>query len=217
VVSGQFAPNAPQSARFLSPGGLRSACDPPKPCPGFLESTVSPLRYVLHHFTNSTAAELCVTAQMRIGCPNPLPSAFGVAAYAGEFLSNQPCANYLGDDGAFGAVPPPFSFRVPPRTNFLIVVTALTGEPVCENYTLELFGLPCPPPRLDIAKDTTPEKVRLQWSSAYPDYRLQSVNALAGAGALPFAPVPSAPVLLNGKYTHSNEIAAPRQFFRLAK
>jgi hypothetical protein len=169
----------------------------------------------MHHFTNHSAAELCVTAQMRIGCPNPLPSAFGVAAYAGEFLTNQPCANYLGDDGAFGAVPPPFSFRVPPRTNFLIVVTAFTGEPVCDNYTLELFGLPCPPPRLDIAKDTMPDKVLLQWSSAYPGYQLQSVNLLNGPGPHAFGNVASAPVLVDGKFAVTNTIAAPRQFFRL--
>jgi hypothetical protein len=154
---------------------------------------------------------------MRIGCPNPLPSAFGVAAYVGTFLTNEPCSNYLGDDGAYGAVPPPFSFRVPPRTNFLIVVTAFTGEPVCDNYTLELFGLPCPPPRLDIAKDTMPDKVLMQWSSAYPDYRLQSANTLNAPSPTAFSNVTATPTLLGGKFIHTNSTAARREFFRLAK
>ncbi len=215
VVSGQFPTNAPQSARYIAAGALRSACDPPKPCPGFQESITFPLRYVVQHFTNSSASELCVTAQMRIGCPNPLPSAFGVAAYVGGFFTNEPCANYLGDDGAYGAVPPPFSFRVPPLTNFVLVVTARTGDPVCEDYTLELFGLPCPPPALHIARDSAPDKAVLQWSSAYPDFRLQSVNSLNGAGPHPFTNVLTPPVLIGGKFIHSNAVAEPRQLFRL--
>lgn len=41
---------------------------------------------------------------------------FGTNDYYG------PCVKYLGDTGADGAQP--FSFRVPPTTNFLILVSA---------------------------------------------------------------------------------------------
>jgi len=217
VVSGQFTTNALQSARRLPGNGLRSVCDPPRPCPGFEEFPNSPVWHVPHHFTNSTAAELCVTAQMRIGCSNSIPGAFGAAAYLGEFLIDQPCSNYLGDNGAYDPIPAPFSFRVPPLTSFVIVVTARTTEPVCENYTLELFGLPCPPPTLHIAKDATPNQVRLDWSSAYPDYRLQSVNTLDGPGPHSFGNVSAPPVLVGGKFAVTNAATDPRQFFRLAK
>ena len=53
------------------------------------------------------------------------------------------------------------------------------------------------------------------WSTAYPDYRLQSVNSFDGPGPDGFAPVPSAPVLLNRKFSLTNPLAVPRQFFRL--
>ncbi len=211
VVNGQFTSNAPQSARRLPAGGLRSVCDLPKPCPGFEEFTNSPVRHVLHYFTNRTAAELCVTAQMRIGCSNPPAHTFSAAAYAGEFFIDQPCANYLGDDGAYGAFPPPFSFRVPPLATFVIVATARTPDPVCDNYTLELFGLPCPPPALSIAKDS--DKVLLQWSSAYPDFHLQSANAIDSV----FSNVLAPRVLAAGKFGVTNAISGPREFFRLLK
>jgi len=219
VVSGRFTTNAVETVRRLTATALPSVCDPIKPCPGFDEFPTEPVSHVLHHFTNSTTTELCVTAQLRPDCPNPIAGAYGVAAYAGEFLTDQPCSFYLGDDGAAEALPPPFSFRVPPQTNFVLVVTARISitNLACDTYTLELFGVPCPPPRLDIARDTTPDKVLLQWSSAYPDFHLQSVNSLESNVPFGFNNVIVPPVLINGKFTHSNIVVEPRQFFRLAK
>jgi autotransporter-associated beta strand protein len=215
VVSGQFDTNALESVRRLTATGLPSVCDPPKSCPGFDEFADAPVRHVLHHLTNSTAAELCVTAQLRLGCPSPFAGAFGVAAYVGEFRINQPCSNYLGDDGAAEVVPPPFSFRIPPGTNFLLVVTARDTNFLCATYALELFGLPCPPPTLRIATDAAPGKVIATWSSAYPDYRLQSANSLANPGPSSFGDVPTPPVLTGGKFAVTNSVIVPRQFFRL--
>jgi hypothetical protein len=156
-VSGQFDTDALETTRRLIATGLPSICDPPKLCPGFEELINAPVRHVLHSFTNNTAAELCMTARLRIICPLPA-NALGVAAYADEFRINQPCANYLGDDGATGPPFPSFSFRVPPQTNFLLVVTARTTNLTCGTYTLELFGLPCPPPALHLAASAAPAK-----------------------------------------------------------
>jgi hypothetical protein len=138
-----------------------------------------------------------------------------VAAYLGTFDPGSVCANYLGDPGGDSTVP--FSFRVPARTNVVLAVTLRVGDIGCDNYTLELFGLPCPPPRLDLARDATPGKVRVSWSSAYPDYRLQSVNALDGSGPFGFGNVATPPSLVNGKFAVTNGITPPRQFFRLTK
>jgi len=60
-------------------------------------------------------------------------NALGVAAYVEEFLVDEPCSNYLGDDGAAGSSYPPYSFRVPSVTNFLVVVTAHTTNILCAN------------------------------------------------------------------------------------
>jgi hypothetical protein len=217
VVSGQFTPNALESPRRLNFTGAPSVCDPPKPCPDFVELPDAPVRHVLHHFTNNTTDELCVSAQLRFDCPGAPANAHGVAAYLGEFQINQPCSNYLGDGGAGGPPYPPFSFRVPPRTNFLIVVTARATNLVCDTYALELFGLPCPPPAVQLAARPGPGPMLIQWSSAYPEYRLQSVNSLDGPGPYPFSDLAAPPVLLDGKYSYTIDTTAPRQFFRLTR
>jgi len=59
--------------------------------------------------------------------------------------------------------------------------------------------------------------VRIHWSSAYPDYRLQSVNTLDGPGPYPFSNVTMPPVLVGGKFATTNSVTGPRQFFRLTK
>ena len=216
VVSGHFDTNALESVRRLEVTGLPSVCDPPKPCPGFSELPSEPVRHVLHHFTNATPNELCVTAQLQLDCPGMPAGLIGVAAYVGEFRVNQPCSSFLGDDGAFGPPAPPFSFRVPPRTNFLlVVVTARDTNLLCDSYALELFGLPCPPPTLHIAKDAAPNKVLLQWSSAYPDYRLQSASVLNSSGPADFNNVSTPPVLTEGRFVVTNSATISSQFYRL--
>jgi len=217
VVSGQFDTNALETVRRLTATGLPSVCDPPKPCPGFDEFPDAPVRHVLHHFTNNTPNELCVTAQLRYDCPGTPPGSVGVAAYLGEFRINQPCSSFLGDDGASGPPAPPFSFRVPPQTNFILVVTARTTNLLCDAYALELFGLPCPPPTLHIVRDNVPDKVLLQWSSAYPGFRLESTTSLNGPDLQPFTTIGMPPVLSGGKFAVTNAMVAPRQFYRLEK
>ena len=51
--------------------------------------------------------------------------------------------NYLGDSGGDGTAA--FSFPVPAGSNVVILVTQRAIGFGCDNYTLELFGLPCPP------------------------------------------------------------------------
>jgi autotransporter-associated beta strand protein len=220
VVSGRFTGGLPAIAQRLNFTGSPSVCYPPKPCPDLdplpdLVPDVPPVRNLVHGFANPTTNELCVTAQLHFDCPAAPFGSLGIAAYLGSFNPAQPCATYLGDGGGDGPPYPPFSFRVPAGSNFAVVVTARDTNLVCDTYTLELFGLPCPPPMLHIARDTTPGKVLLQWSSAYPAYRLQSTGALPVSGPAAFSNVTVSPVLVSGKFAVSNSVAAPRQFFRL--
>ena len=158
-----------------------------------------------------------MTAQLRFDCPGAGAGSVGVAAYLGEFRINQPCSFYRGDDGAFGPPAPPFSFRVPPRTNFVLVVTARATNLVCDTYALELFGLPCPPPTLNLTASAAAGKVIAHWSSAYPEFRLQAANSLGGPGPADFSVVATPPILTGGKFAVTNALDAPRQFYRLEK
>jgi hypothetical protein len=212
VTGGQFSTNTPALLPAPNFFGAPSICFPTKPCPEMFYPDSAPRRYFTHAFTNSTSHELCLTAQLRFGCEGEPVAALGAAAYLGANVLGSPCANYLGDTGADGTQA--FSFLVPPQTNFVLLVIARDTNLVCDRYTLELFGLPCPPPTLYIARQGT--NALLQWSSAYPDYQLQSAPALA-EGPFPFIDRTEARTLLGGKYTVTNAAATPRQFFRLRK
>jgi autotransporter-associated beta strand protein len=218
-VSGTFTTNTPTLSRRLLATGAPSICLPDKPCPGADDRpNLPPARYLKHTFTNATGADACLTAQLHFDCPTAPVGALHVAAYLGDLNPNAACADYLGDSG--GAVPdayPPFSFRVPAGSNFVLVVSTRGEDIGCDSYWLELFGLPCPPPRLHIAKDSVPNKVLLQWSTAYPGWRLQSTNALRSPGPNAFSNVLGSPVIAGGQYTVTNAATPSKGFFRLAR
>src|SRR6185295_17964353 len=160
-------------------------CSPEKPCPGPDDGTnLPPARYIKHTFTNTTGSEACLSAQLHFDCPTAPVGALHVAAYLGDVDPADVCPNFLGDTGA--ATPdayPPFSFRVPAGSNFVLVVSTRVEDIGCDSYWIELFGLPCPPPRLHIAGDAAPGNARLHWSTAYPGWSLQSVNSLRSPGS----------------------------------
>jgi len=89
----------------------------------------------------------------------------------------------------------------------------------CDNYRLELYGLPCPEkrPTLHIAEDAGPEKVRLHWSTAYPGYQLQGKPSLGGLLLINFTNVATSPTVIGGEYNVTNTAATNQGFFRLRK
>lgn len=87
---------------------------------------------------------------------------------------------------------------------------------VCDTYTLELLGLPCPPPTLQITPTAAPGQALLQWSSASPDFHLQVTDAVR-PGINGFSNVTASPVLVGGKFTVTNSLTPAVRFFRLAK
>jgi len=219
VVSGTLTTNSPLWSQPLLASGEASICFPEKPCPGVdLSTNLPPVRYIQHSFTNMTDAELCVTAQLHFDCPTVPAGALHAAAYLGGGIPNSPCVNYLGDSGATTpSAYPPFSFRVPAGSNFVVVVSTRTADIGCESYWVELFGLPCPPPRLDIARDVTPGNALLQWSTAYPEWRLQSVGDLGGKTLFVDGPEARSAAVSSGKFTVTNRTVFPAQFHRLSR
>jgi autotransporter-associated beta strand protein len=219
VVSGTFATNSPLWLQPLLAAGEASICFPEKPCPGVdLNTNLPPVRYVQHRFTNTTDDELCVTAQLHFDCPTAPVGALHAAAFLGVGVSSSPCVNYLGDSGvATPSAYAPFSFRVPSGSNFVVVVSTRAADIGCDSYWVELFGLPCPPPRLDIARDVTPGNVLLQWSTAYPEWRLQSVGDLGGKTMFVDGPEARSAAVSGGRFTVTNRTAFPAQFHRLSR
>lgn len=211
VVSGTFTTNTPTLLAPLSPDGSPSLCLPAKPCPGTFPLALPPTPFFQHTFANSSGTQLCVTAQLHFDCPAAPQGAMYAAAYLGSMDTNAPCANYLGDAGGDGTAA--FSFLVPAGSNVVLVVTSWTPGIGCDDYSLELFGLPCPPPVLAISHEAEPQKVRVHWSTAYPEFHAQQVSTLPGS----FSDIQQPPAIVGGRYALTNITANSNQFYRLVK
>jgi hypothetical protein len=217
IASGRFTTNLLRTIRVPNPVGAPSECLPTKPCPDALVFS-NGVRYINHAFTNGSGADACITAQLHHDCPTAPVGAVMVAAYGETFVQHAACDNYLGDAGAL--LPdesPPFSFTVPAGARFEIVVMELIETPECPSYWVELFGLPCSPPKLHLTPDSAPDKVLLQWSTAYPGWQLQAVENLNGASPRPFSSVSGAPAIVNAQYTVTNNANGKTRFYRLER
>ncbi|MBI3869920.1 MAG: autotransporter-associated beta strand repeat-containing protein [Verrucomicrobia bacterium] len=217
VLNGRFSAADPLASPLLFNHSAPSDCFPAKPCPG-IDATLAPAPFLVHTLTNTTDHTVCVTARFQPDCPNPGANAFTVVACLDTYRSADPCSNYLGDMGASGPGSfPPFSFRIPARAQFQIVIVANASPVLCPSYQVELFGLPCASPRIELTHQAGSSEGRVQWSTAYPTWRLQSAAALGIAGTSEFTDVPVAPQILDGRFTFSNAIVEPKRFFRLAQ
>ena len=88
-----------------------------------------------------------------------------------------------------------------------------TTNLACANYSLQLFGLPCPPPTLAITNDIAPQKLKVQWSTAYPGFIAQQTGNLGGT----FSNIAQPPAILNSRYAVTNLAAVSNEFYRLKK
>jgi autotransporter-associated beta strand protein len=217
LVAGRFTTNSLRTIRIPNPFGAPSECRPNKPCPDTLLLD-DPVRYNAHTFTNTTGADACITVQLHYDCTTAPVGALHVAAYLDEFNQHAACANFLGDQGAaLPDDPPPFSFSVPAGARFEVVVMQRSDVPACPGYTLEIFGLPCPPPSLQVTRSSAPGQVLLQWNTAYPTWRLQSATSLNGPLPIPFQDVPGSATIIDGRYTMTNTASGLQKVYRLAQ
>ncbi len=182
-------------------------CSESKTCPG-ASTAIGSFRYGTHTFTN-TGASGCMTVVLRDHCGN---SSLFASAYLGAFDSADLCAGYLADIGT-NALAPSMSFYAYSNTVFTVVVNELAAGVACSSYHLEIFGLPCPPPRVQVAPAAA-GKVRLFWNALGGDgFDLQSAPVVTGA----FTNVGIAPAFLNGTLNVTNVANPNMKFFRLKK
>ena len=100
----------------------------------------------------------------------------------------------------------------------MIFAASPIATPSCiSSYQVQLHGLPCPTPALHIANTAKPDEVRLHWSTAYPQFDLQSSPDLNGAAPYPFENVATPPVVVDGDYSVTNRTTTPKAFYRLRK
>lgn len=221
-VAGTLTGSSPTLAERMTRNGVSSGCGNPKDCPGTTFGA-NPFHYSIHEFTNNGPAT-CVTVMLNVPCAastNQLHS----SAYLTSFNPSDLCANYLGDsgtsvaDGSLG-----YSFQVGAGAKFVVVVNETNPSGPnqgCGDYTLDLYGLPCPPPVLDIARTDTANRVRLSWSTAYPGYVLRGRNNFNNIPPQIFTDGDfgfTDPInIINGRYVLTNTVPGSLRFYELVK
>jgi hypothetical protein len=167
----------------------------------------------LYATTNTIGADACVTIQLTA----PTCDVEAVA-YLGNFDPTRVEDNYLGDAGLgtadFANGVSSFSATVPAGATLLITVTEVNADTGCSNYVLNLSGLPCPQPVLNIAP-LAYSQTRLSWPTAAGGYALETTLSLFPAT---WAAVTNEPTVNSGFYNVTNGTANPNnQFYRLHK
>jgi hypothetical protein len=107
----------------------------------------------------------------------------------------------------------PFSFNVAPNGTFVLVVNVVNPD-TAGSYTLDVHGSACLP-QLNITQAAA-NKVALDWTTASGGFSLETSNNLPATGPV-WLPVPTTPVVANGRFTVTNTINTSNQFFRLRK
>jgi subtilisin-like proprotein convertase family protein len=206
-VFGTLTAQSPTLTQRLFRDANPSVCGETKLYPG-VSTAVGSFRYATHTFTN-TGASGCVTLVLQDLCAN---QSLLASAYSGSFNPADLSQNYLADIGT-NALASAMSFYVPSNGVFTVVVNELIPGSSCPNYTLDLFGLRCPPPTLNIER-VPADKVRVYWNAIGSDgYTLRAAPTPSGN----YTNVPTAPAYENGFYTITNSAKGSPLFFRLGK
>jgi autotransporter-associated beta strand protein len=206
VFSNSITAADPAFTNRLFTSSVASSCATPKSCPG-INSAIGPFHFDTYTFTN-TGPGTCVSVGLDTAC-----SSMFAMAYLNAFDTNNLCLNYLADIGANPPGKNSFSFTVPFNTKFVVVVHA-GGGATCPDYKLIVSGLPCPQPTLDIQPATTPQNVRLDWSTAAGGFNLEATPSLAPTN---WSSITNEPLVSAGRYNVTNPTTPTNAFYRLRK
>ncbi|HEY1790050.1 MAG TPA: proprotein convertase P-domain-containing protein [Verrucomicrobiae bacterium] len=155
----------------LTPNGLMSSCGQPIIFPG---ATITNANYSTYTFTNTSPDAACVGVELD-STGEPLLA----SVYANSFNPANAAINYMGDAGlpATTNAPGTFSVTIPAGAVFVIVVSEVNPS-TGGGYTLNLSGLPCPPPVLQAQHQST--NVVISWPTSAGGYLLETTPALPG-------------------------------------
>jgi subtilisin-like proprotein convertase family protein len=206
AISGAITTGDPvQTGRWIG-NSVVASCGTPKTWAG---TSAGSFHYDVYTFTNTSPADACVTVELQS------PSNILATAYLNSFNPASITSNYLGDAGnSTHGGQTTFSCTVPAGATFLVVVTEVIANAGTQPYTLQLSGLPCPPPTLSI-QPVPANKARLYWPTWAGGYLLESESNLVSSA---WATVTNEPIVGNDQYNVTNSTINPtNRFYRLHK
>jgi hypothetical protein len=209
AISGAVTASDPlQTNRWFRNFIAPASCGSPMAWPGF-GGTLTNYHYDAYTFTNTSVADACVTVVLQ--------SAGDVmaAAYLNSFDPTTISNNFLGDaDFSTAGGTTTFSCNVPAGAKFVVTVNEATAFAGTQPYTLQLSGLPCPPPTLFIDPLIPAPAVRLHWSTSAGGYKLEGTPDLSPAT---WTGVTNEPIVTGSEYQVTNSAPPVNQFYRLTK
>ena len=210
VISDAITASSPVQTNRWFREDVVSSCGAPKAWDGFGDTGPS-FHYNAYLFTNTSGADACVTVELQSS--SDVMAAIYLNSYDPTTISN----NFLGDAGDstvdYGGTTT-FSSTIPAGAPFIVVVNEVVQNSGTQPYTLQLSGLPCPTPTLNI-QPVTPSQARLYWSTAAGGYLLEGQSNLVSSA---WATVTNEPIVNGGNYNVTNSAVNPtNQFYRLHK
>src|SRR5262249_46710828 len=95
--------------------------------------------YDSYAFTSTSGSTQCVTIDTNTACAGF--RAIFAAAYLGSFDPNNICTNWIGDAGSSPDPDQAFQVEVPAGETLLVVVSNVTANTRCPDYTVTITGL----------------------------------------------------------------------------
>ena len=204
----------PSQTNRLFRNGSQPSCGSPKTFPGTVAGS---FHYDAYAFTNTTAADACVTVLLTASCD------VQAGIYLNAFDPLNIATNYLGDSGASTgtgtglgvlAGPQSCSATIPAGAKFFVTVNEIGTGAGCSGYTLQLSGLPCPPPVLAVNRAAAANSVRVNWPTSAGGYQLEAINSLSKTN---WAAVTNEPLVNLGRFNVTNKMNPTNSFYRLKK
>jgi autotransporter-associated beta strand protein len=210
VIMGATGLGTPYQTGRLNFNGTPSVCGVSKPCPGSLAGSFPADNYVFRNGPSNA----CITVTVE---QDSIYVQLLAAAYLGSYdpANTDKCPHYLADAGIAvysGNPSGTFSFNVASNATFVVNVMASGANTT--PYRLTVSGGDCRP-----ALNLTPvgtSQVKLDWTTAAPGFGLESTNRV-GAGSGNWLAMTNVPVIINSRFTVTNNAPAGGQFYRLHK
>jgi hypothetical protein len=138
TVSGSLTSTDPQQMGRVFRDGVPSVCGPTKACDLLNPTTL--FRYDAHTFTNGPVPA-CVKVDVSTACADV--NFIFAAAYAGSFVPDNVCTNFLADTGASPFPNASMTFNVAANQTFVVVISEVTANAGCPAYSVTVSNLGC--------------------------------------------------------------------------
>jgi len=137
VIEGSIDDTDPTQTDKLNRSGIPQTCPATTTCAIFGDGLLH--HYDSYTFTSTSGSTQCVAIDTNTAC---MAARFiFTAAYLGSFDPNNICTNWIGDSGFSPDPDQAFQVEVPAGETLVVVVSNVTADATCPDYTVTITGL----------------------------------------------------------------------------